>query len=50
MGDLLFRSDKAVKPDKNTKIKKWHINALQSSLPLGVVTQLQGCTGLAKDY
>jgi len=49
MNKLIFRSDKAVKPDKNTKVREWEINALQKSLGdkvcylLPIIHAIGGC-------
>lgn len=56
MDDLIFRSDKAVKPDKNTKIREWQINALQTSLGeklchlLPIIHAIGGCDTTSRLY
>jgi len=49
MNKLIFRSDKAVKPDKNTKVREREINALWKSLGdkvcylLPIIDAIGGC-------
>ncbi|KAJ8049891.1 hypothetical protein HOLleu_02834 [Holothuria leucospilota] len=56
MYELTFRSDKAVKPDKNTKIREWQINALQTSLGeklcylLPIIHAIGGCDTTSRLY
>ena len=56
MNELTFRSDKAVKPDKNTKIREWQINALQTSLGeklcylLPIIHAIGGCDTTSRLY
>ena len=54
--DLIFRSDKAVKPDTNKKSKEWNIKALKNSLGetichlLPLIHSLGGCDTTSRLY
>jgi len=49
MNKLIFRSDKAVKPDKNTKVREWEISGLRKYLVdnvcylLPIIHAIGGC-------